>query len=83
MGPLPKDVLHSCIETPDHIGCHDKIKAGVTSLSQLVVFAALYPVTDIVLKLQVEEFSVILVPIACKAFPGPYLMGAKAELWFS
>ncbi|KAG1776022.1 hypothetical protein EV702DRAFT_1111675 [Suillus placidus] len=43
--------------TPDHIAT---IKAGVTSLSQLVVFAALYPVADIVSKLQSEEFFRIL-----------------------
>ncbi|KAG2139731.1 hypothetical protein DEU56DRAFT_302258 [Suillus clintonianus] len=39
--------------TPDHIAT---IKVGVTSLNRLVVFAALYPVTDIVSKLQGEEF---------------------------
>ncbi|KAG2139692.1 hypothetical protein DEU56DRAFT_300732 [Suillus clintonianus] len=35
--------------TPNHIAT---IKAGVTSLSQLVVFAALYPVADMVSNLQ-------------------------------
>ncbi|KAG0695810.1 hypothetical protein DFH29DRAFT_953733 [Suillus ampliporus] len=43
--------------TPDHIAT---IKAGVTSLSQLIVFAALYPVMDTVSKLQSEEFFRIL-----------------------
>ncbi|KAJ8592173.1 hypothetical protein M405DRAFT_813168 [Rhizopogon salebrosus TDB-379] len=39
--------------TPEHIAT---IKAGVTSLSQLVIFAAIYPVYDIVSQLQSEEF---------------------------
>lgn len=43
--------------SPDHIAT---IKAGVTSLSQLVVSVALFPVADIVSKLQSEEFFRIL-----------------------